>query len=105
MGVGRAFSNVSLHIFDSPRWHRLQPDLWRAYSKQRQGVDREVKNLDESKRADQRNRNRDRRDNRGAPILQEKKITMITMTMASARVFNTSRIESPTTVVVSKAMA
>src|SRR5664279_642985 len=36
---------------------------------------------------------------------KNRKITMMTMTIASARVVRTSRIESPTTVVVSKATA
>ncbi len=40
-------------------------------AEQRQGVDREVEQLDERKRSDQRHRNGDRRDDRAAPVLEE----------------------------------
>ncbi len=100
-----ALSNVALHVFDDDDGVVDHEAGGQRDAEQRERIDGEAENADEREGADQRNRDGDRGDKRGAPVLQEEKITAMTMTMASISVLMTSWIEAPTTVVVSKATA
>ena len=69
---------------------------------QGQGVDGEVHHLDERERADERHRDRDRRDDGAAPGLQEHEDDQHDERDRLEQVFTTSAIDSSTTSVVLK---
>ena len=105
MRIGVVLVNMALHIFDHDDGVIDHQAGGQRDAEQGQRIDGEAENLDERKGADQRNRDGDRRDDGRAPVEQEEednddddddRLLPACVT--------TSLMESPTTVVVSKAI-
>ena len=71
MRIGVVLVDVPLDIFDHHDRVVDHQSGRQGDAEKRERIDREPKHLDEGKSADQRNRNGDRRNNRGAPVQQE----------------------------------
>src|SRR5258705_5744609 len=71
MRVRLVLGDVALRVFNDDDGIIDHQSGGERNSEQREGVNRETENLDERERADQRNRNRDRRNHRRAPVEQE----------------------------------
>jgi hypothetical protein len=104
-GAGLALLQVALDVFNHDN-HVVddQPGRQRDAEK-RERVDGEAEQLDESERADERNWSGDEVNDRGSPVAEENEDHQDDQQIAEPTVRSTSRMDSPTASVVSKAIS